>query len=79
MIPSGNLLAWIEPSRAGGFVAAFVSEYTSLGGRSEPFSGRAPATQVCSSSEEAHQWVEDQAANLDLPVRWVRDMPQTQN
>jgi hypothetical protein len=36
---------------------------------------RAPATQTGSSSDEAWQWVEDQAAALDLPIKWVSDIP----
>jgi hypothetical protein len=69
MTLNGNLLAWIERSGTDAFVGAFVSESETIGHRDSP--GRAPATQVCSSPEEARQWVKNQAAELDLPVKWV--------
>jgi hypothetical protein len=74
MTLSGNLLAWIEPRGAGEFVGAFVGEGAAPDAHRH-ISGRLPATQVCSSSDEARQWVEDQAAALDLPVKWVSDVP----
>ena len=33
--------------------------------------GRAPARQLCSTSDEAREWIEDQAAALGLPIKWV--------
>ncbi|MFL5280664.1 MAG: hypothetical protein ACJ8AW_06610 [Rhodopila sp.] len=69
MILDGNLLAWIEPCD-GGFIGAFVGE----GAAPDPdarISGRAPATQLCATPDEARSWVEAEAAALDLPVRWV--------
>jgi hypothetical protein len=65
----GNLRAWIEPCDDG-FIGAFVGE----GAVPDPdakIPGRAPATQVCATSNEARQWVETEAAALDLSVRWV--------
>jgi hypothetical protein len=70
MILNGNLLAWIEPRGGGEFVGAFVGEGAAPDARSRA-SGRAPATQACSSVDEARRWVEDQAAALDLPVKWL--------
>ncbi len=57
-----DLLAWIEP-QADGFMAAFV------GAAAAP--GRAPATQLCASPDEAQEWVEEEAATLGLRVKWV--------
>jgi hypothetical protein len=62
MATRGNLLAWIEPQGDGVFVGAYVGELAAR---------RAPATQVCRSPDEARRWIEDQAAGLGLPVRWV--------
>jgi hypothetical protein len=62
---SGNLLAWIEPCGASGFTAAFVGEWAT---------SRAPATQLCSTSCDAREWIEEQAAALALPVRWMNDL-----
>jgi hypothetical protein len=75
MALSGNLLAWIKPGGAGEFIGAFVGEGAAPDGR-RLFPGRAPAVRSCSSSDEARKWVEDQATALDLPVKWVPDMPQ---
>lgn len=74
MKPLGSLLAWIKPRSPGEFVAAFVGEDAAPGARGD-FSGRAPATQLCSSPDEARRWIEDQAAAFDLPVRWVSCIP----
>jgi hypothetical protein len=74
MKPRGNLLAWINPCKAGEFVAAFIGE-GAVPGAYKDFPGRSPATQFCSSPDEARQWIEDQAAALDLPVKWVREIP----
>jgi hypothetical protein len=74
MIPSGNLLAWIEPCGADEFMGAFVGEGSAHDvHRHSP--GRAPATQLCSSPDEARQWVEDQAAAFGVPVKWLSDIP----
>jgi hypothetical protein len=74
MTISGKLLAWIESRNAAEFVGAFVGEDPVHGGRGHS-PGRAPATQVCSSRDEARQWVEEQAAALALPVKWVSGAP----
>jgi hypothetical protein len=67
-MPSGKLLAWIEP-RGGDreFTAAFVSAPTA--------ERRAPATYSCASLNEAREWVEVQAAALGVPVEWTDDRP----
>ena len=70
MKPAGSLLAWIKPQNADGFVAAFVGE-GAVPGAYNDFRGRAPATRIYSSSSQARKWIEEQAAALDLPVRWV--------
>jgi hypothetical protein len=74
MTRDGALLAWIEPHGAGEFVGAFVGE-GAVPDAGPNVSGRAPATQACSSADEARRWVEDQAAALDLPVKWLREVP----
>jgi hypothetical protein len=62
MATKGNLLAWIEPQGDDVFVGAYVGELATR---------RAPATQVCRSPNEARRWVEDQAATIGLPIRWI--------
>ncbi len=74
MVPSGNLLAWIEPCGGDQFVGAFVGEGEVRDAR-RPRLGRAPATQLCASPNEARQWVEDQAAAFGLPVKWLKQVP----
>jgi hypothetical protein len=63
----GKLVAWITLRREEEFLASIV------GGGALP--DRAPATQLCSSSDEARQWIEDQAAALGLPVAWMSEAP----
>jgi hypothetical protein len=67
---SGKLLAWVEPQSDDEFLAAFVGAPAA--------STRRPATQVCSSPDEARQWVERQATALGIPVEWVNAAPQRQ-
>jgi hypothetical protein len=74
MKPLGNLLAWIKPCGGDRYVAAFVGE-GAVAGAYRDFPGRAPATQFCSSLDEARRWIEQQAAALELPVRWVSEIP----
>jgi len=74
MKPNGNLLAWIKPCSDDAFIAAFVGE-DAAAGACQDFPGRAPATQLCSSSQQARRWIEEQAAALDLPLRWLTDGP----
>jgi hypothetical protein len=62
-----RLLAWVEPRNDVEFLAAFV------GGAATT---RAPATQLCVSSAEARQWVEDEAAEVGLPVEWLAAAPE---
>lgn len=75
--PNGNLLAWIEQCDTGNFIGAFVGE-DAAPGACKHFSGRAPATCLCSSASEARQWVEGQAASFGLPVKWIRGSAQGQ-
>lgn len=75
MRPKCNLIAWIERQGTGRFVGAFVGE----GAGPDPnrnFPGREPATRVCSSRDEARAWIKEEAASLDLPVKWVSDTSQ---
>jgi len=74
MTNSGSLLAWIESRNAVEYVGAFVGEDAARGTPGQR-PGRAPATQVCSSPDEARQWVEQQAAALAVPVKWVSGAP----
>jgi hypothetical protein len=71
MPSSGTLVAWIELRGDDQCLAAFVGAY---GPRRVP-TGRAPATQLCSSQADARQWVEDQATALGLPVEWLAEAP----
>jgi hypothetical protein len=66
MKPEGHLLGWVEERSAVAFVGAFVGEDAV---------GRVPAVRACSSANEARQWVEQQAAALGLPVRWLSATP----
>jgi hypothetical protein len=72
MILDGNLLAWVKPCDGGGFIGAFVGE-GALADRQAGNPGRAPATQLCATPDEARRWVEQEAAALDLPIRWVSE------
>ena len=74
MTLSGNLLAWIEPRSAGEFVGAFVGEGATPDKRRQ-YPGRAPATHRFSSPDAARQWIEEQAAALDLPIKWLDNSP----
>ena len=61
-LSDNKLIAWVAPNGAYEYEAAF---------RAAGVPTRAPATQMCSSKDEARQWVEDEAAALDVPVAWV--------
>jgi hypothetical protein len=74
MHPNGKLLAWIEPHCGSGVVAAFVGE-DALPNPSAGLPGRLPATQICPSSALARQWVQDRAAEFDLPIKWLDRRP----
>jgi hypothetical protein len=75
MKPPGNLLAWINRCKTDRFVAALIGE-GAVPGAYKDFPGRLPAMQSCSSQQEARQWIEAQAAALDLPVKWVSEIPE---
>ena len=61
-MPENAILAWIEPGEHETFIAAYVDS----GARN-----RAPATQACSTQDEARQWIQIQADELGVPVEWV--------
>ncbi len=60
-----SLLAWIEESDAV-VIGCFVGEDAA---------SRAPARRACESAEEARRWVEEQAADFGLTVKWLDDRP----
>ncbi len=66
-MPDRKLLAWIEPKGSEAFQAAFVG--------APALHQRAPATQLCSSPGEAREWVEQEAATLNVPVEWLPEAP----
>ncbi|HXA23920.1 MAG TPA: hypothetical protein VNW90_16655 [Acetobacteraceae bacterium] len=70
MPPDGRLRAWIEV-HDDGVLAAFVG----VPGAANARVGRPPATQLCSSAEDARQWVEEEAKAFGLPVEWVDKGP----
>jgi hypothetical protein len=74
MQPCGKLLAWIKPLDADEFVAAFVGEGAAPGAHTG-FAGRAPAMQLCSTFDDAKQWIEQQAEAFGLAVEWVSSDP----
>jgi hypothetical protein len=78
MVPHGTLLAWIETRHEDEVVASFIGD-GALPNPGRPTTGRAPATQLCSSVEVARQWVHEQAQAFDLPVRWVDGAPDTRS
>jgi hypothetical protein len=56
MKPAGSLLASIKPRSADEFVAAFVGE-GAVPGAYRDFRGRAPATKLCATSDQARRWI----------------------
>ena len=66
MPADGRLRAWIEV-QDDAVLAAFVA----VSGAAHSRVSRPPATQLCSSAEDARQWVEDEARAFGLPVEWV--------
>lgn len=60
MILDGNLLGWIKPCDEG-FIGAFLGEGV-VANRAAGRPGRAPATQLCATPDEARRWVEQEAA-----------------
>jgi len=64
---NGKLLAWVESHGDDEYLAAFVGASAAR--------HRDPATQLCSSAGDARQWVEGEAAALDVPVEWVSEAP----
>jgi hypothetical protein len=74
MALEGSLHGWIESLGACRFAGAFVGEGT-LADPARDYAGRAPAMKICVSPAEARQWVERQAADFGLPVRWISGPP----
>lgn len=74
MGPSGDLLAWIEPRSADTFVASFIGEEAVPDAR-RGFRGRIPAQHLCASTNDARNWVKEQAAELGLAVKWLSYRP----
>jgi len=70
MPPDGKLRAWLEV-HDDAVLAAFVG----VPGATSVRVTRPPATQLCSSTEDARQWVEDEARAFGLPVEWVDKGP----
>ena len=63
MVVEGMLVAWIESGEDGRAVAAFVGET-----RDNP---RAPARRVFDTPAEARGWVEQEAGELRVGVKWL--------
>ena len=68
--PDGRLRAWLEV-QDDAVLAAFVG----VPGATDARLSRPPATQLCSSAEDARQWVEEEARAFGLPVEWVDTAP----
>ena len=67
MSENNKLLAWIEPHADDVYRAAFVGKAAA--------EHRDPATRLCGSIDDARQWVEGEAAAIDVPVEWVNEPP----
>ena len=67
--PVGTLLAWVSTRGSDIYVGAFVGEDAVVR------AARAPATRLFGTQDDARRWVEDEAAALGLPVKWVREAP----
>lgn len=63
MVVEGMLVAWIEAGEDGQAVAAFVGETRD--------NQRAPARRAFGTSAEARGWVEQEAGELSVPVKWL--------
>jgi len=62
MARDDRLLAWIEQHNDDEYVGAFAGS----GARE-----RAPATQHCSTPNDAREWVNAQVDELGIPIEWV--------
>ena len=67
MLRSNTLLAWVKQHGDREFLASFV------GGDATK---RPPATQLCGSSDEARQWIESEAAQIGVPIKWLTAAPE---
>jgi hypothetical protein len=74
MVPTVSLLAWVKPLGPDEFVGAFVGEGATpdIG---TGYRGRQPAIRLCRSPKAAQEWVEDQAAALEVPIKWINEAP----
>ncbi|WP_158742327.1 hypothetical protein [Acidisphaera sp. L21] len=61
----GSVVAWIECRSADEFEGAFVAEAVR----------RTPATRTYGTAEDARRWVEQEAAFIAAPVKWVEAAP----
>ena len=64
---SDKLLGWVRPHGDCNFLASFVG-----GGAAN----RLPATRLCNSPNEAHHWIEEEAAEIGAPIEWLNAAPE---
>lgn len=68
IVNEGKIRAWLnDRGDRDGVVAAYVG----ISEGRTPLR-RAPATRFCGSAEEARQWVEAEARELDVSIKWKR-------
>ncbi len=58
---NGSVVAWIEHLSADEFEGAFVAEAIP----------RRPAKRTYATVEEAHRWIEREAAAIAAPIKWL--------
>lgn len=68
---TGTLLAWTERRSDDTIFAAFIGD----GALAAAKPARLPAGRIVASLQAARQWVEREAAQLGLPVRWLDQPP----
>lgn len=62
---ASSVVAWIECRSLKEFEGAFVAETVS----------RDPAKRICSTAEDARNWIESEAAFIAAPVKWLEAPP----
>jgi len=67
MTDSDKLIAWVEVRERDEVLAAFVG--------APAVNRRGPATLLCSTTEDARQWVEEEASALGVEVKWIDKPP----